>query len=156
MEGFSTVQTSENANELYDELAERIHAQDDTGARRVFRELQKTGRSRQEIVTQVSLLLEKRGGGMSVAKGTEEISWLRPRRSIEPSPAEHQKPSAWSHTPIRDAHHRFDIPLEKTSPRPEIAPTNADRDRHAVAPHELNPDPQATAVAGEREKALKA
>ena len=81
------MQTSENAKELYDELAERIHAQDDTGARRVFRERQKTGRSRQEIVTQVSLLLEKRGGGISVAKGTEEISWLKPRRPIEPSPA---------------------------------------------------------------------
>ena len=149
------MQTSENAKELYDELAERIQAQDDTGARRAFRELQKTGRSRQEIVTQVSLLLEKRGGGMSVAKGTEEIPWLRPRRSIEPSPAEvHQKPSAWSHTPIKDTQHRFDIPVEKTSPRPEIAPTDADRDRHAVAPHELNPDPQATAVSGEPEKPL--
>ena len=146
--------TSENAKELYAELAERIHAQDDTGARRAFRELQKTGRSRQEIVTQVSLLLEKRGGGMSVAKGTEEISWLRPRRSIEPSPAEHQKPSAWSHTPIKDAQHGFDIPVEKTSLRPEIAPTDADRDRRAVAPHELNPDPQATAVSGELAKPL--
>jgi hypothetical protein len=148
------VQTSENAKELYDELAERIHAQDDTGARRAFRELQKTGRSRQEIVTQVSLLLEKRGGGISVAKGTEEISWLRPRRSIEPSPAEHQKPSAWSHTPIKDTQHRFDIPVEKTSPRPEIAPIDADRARHAVAPHEPNPNPQAIAVSGEPEKPL--
>jgi hypothetical protein len=149
------VQTSENAKELYDELAERIHAQDDTGARRAFRELQKTGRSRQEIVTQISLLLEKRDGGMSVAKGTEEISWLGPRRSIEPSPAEeHQKPSAWSHTPIKDTQHRFDIPVEKTSPRPEIAPTDADRARRAVAPHELSPEPQATAVSGEPEKPL--
>src|ERR1043166_2056334 len=43
---------------LYDELTKRIHAKDDEGVRRVFRELLDTGRSRQEIVSEIVRLIE--------------------------------------------------------------------------------------------------
>ena len=47
------MQISENSDELYDELTIKIEAGDDPAARRVFQELLKTGRSRQEVVIQV-------------------------------------------------------------------------------------------------------
>ena len=63
----------ENPKALYDELAERIRAQDDTGARRVFHELQKTGRSRQEIVAEVSRLIENVSADKPLGTSTGEI-----------------------------------------------------------------------------------
>jgi hypothetical protein len=57
------VQTSEKSEELYDELAKQIDAGDDAGARRVFQELLTTGLARQEIVSQISRLIENRSAG---------------------------------------------------------------------------------------------
>ena len=54
------MQVSENSDELYDELTNKIEAGDDPAARRVFQELLKTGRSRQEVVIQVSRMIEER------------------------------------------------------------------------------------------------
>ena len=63
---------SEAISTAYDDLADRIHAGDDTGARRVFHELQKTGRSRQEIVAKVSHLIERRGPDGAPGNSTGE------------------------------------------------------------------------------------
>ena len=75
------MQTSEKSEELYDELAKQIDAGDDAGARRVFQELLTTGLARQEIVSQISRLIENRSAGKTTPNGTEEIRWLRPRGS---------------------------------------------------------------------------
>jgi hypothetical protein len=112
----------ENPKALYDELAERIRAQDDTGARRVFHELQKTGRSRQEIVAEVSRLIEKRIADKSLGKGTGEIPWLR-----------HQEPSTWSHTPIDGPQRRPGRPAAETPSESEIPRTDADTGQRAGA-----------------------
>jgi hypothetical protein len=129
------MQTSENSEELYDELAKRIHVKDDMGARRAFRELLDAGRPRQEIVSRVSRLIEKQSAGKTLPNATEDIRWLRPHRSIEPSPAErHKKPTA-------------------SPTRPELARADADPVQRAGALCELNP-PHATAALGETEKPL--
>ena len=46
--------------ELYDELANRIAAEDGPGTKRVFRQLLDAGRPRQEIVSHISRLIEHR------------------------------------------------------------------------------------------------
>ena len=105
----------EDAKQLYDELAERIRAQDGTGARRVFHELQKSGRSRQEIVAEVSRLIENGSAEKPLGRSTGEIPWLR-----------HQEPSIWSHTPINGPQHRSDISATETSGEAGIRRTDAD------------------------------
>ena len=45
--------------ELYDELANRIEAEDGPGTKRVFRQLLDSGRPRQEIVSHISRLIEQ-------------------------------------------------------------------------------------------------
>jgi hypothetical protein len=137
------VHPPENEKELYDELADRLDAQDDTGARRVFHELQKTGRSRQEIVAQVSRLIEKRREDKPLGKSTGEIPWLR-----------HREPSTWSHTPFIRPQHRFDIPVAGTSGEPELPPTGDDTSQRAGAPDERSPAPQPTAASGVPEQPL--
>ena len=51
------------SDELYDELANKVEATDDSAARRVYQELLKAGRSRQEIVLEVLRVIEKRSAG---------------------------------------------------------------------------------------------
>src|ERR1700726_4720600 len=52
------MQVSEKSEELYDELAKQIEANDDAAARGIFQELLNNGFSRQEIVVRVSRLIE--------------------------------------------------------------------------------------------------
>ena len=54
------MQTSK-PEELYDELARRIHAEDGPGTQQVYRQLVNAGCLRQEILSQISRLIEKRG-----------------------------------------------------------------------------------------------
>jgi hypothetical protein len=90
------VRISENSGELYEELANKIEARDDPAARRAFQELLKTGRSRQEIVIQVSRVIEKRSAGNPGVSGTRETNWLKPHRAFGAGQVEGpKKPSAW-------------------------------------------------------------
>src|SRR5437762_5858681 len=94
--GDHTVQHPGNLEELYGELAKRIHAKDDEGVRRVFRGLLDTGRSRQEIVSEIVRLVEAKplNGGENFDNGTGA------RRAFEPSQTEwRQKPSIWTGSP---------------------------------------------------------
>ena len=129
----------ESAKELYEELADRMRAQDDAGARRVFHELQKTGRSRQEIVAEVSRLMEGRSADKPLGRNAGESPWLG-----------HQKPSTWSHTPINGPQHRFDRPAAETTEEPEIPRTDADTGQRAAAPNEH----RSGAVSGVRQRPL--
>ena len=134
------MQTSEKSVELYDELAKQIDAGDDAGARRVFQELLTTGLARQEIVSQISRLIENRSAGKTTPNGTEEIRWLRPHGSTRASRTQEHK-------------HRFDISAEKPPPSPEIARTDADPAQHAGEASEFSPEPQA-APSGEPERPI--
>lgn len=111
--------------ELYDELAKRIQAEDGTGARQVFRQLVQAGRSRQEIVTQVSCLIEKRSADKTHANRMEALCWVRPNRSIEKTPLGAQ-----------------------------IAHSEGDPAQRARAPDELRPETQGNAGSGQPEKPL--
>ena len=112
--------------ELYGELAKRIHAKDDEGVRRVFRELLDTGRSRQEIVSEIVRLIEAKplNGGENFDNGTGA------RRAFEPSQTEwRQKPSIWAGRPATSGagQQGFGFGAEKIPPsreptQPESAP----------------------------------
>ena len=115
----------DNAKELYDELADRIRAQDDAAARRVFHELQNTGRSRQEIVAEVSRLIENGSADRPLGRSAREIPWQK-----------HPEPSIWSHTPIKGPQQRFDTPATETSGEPKIPRTDADTGQGTGAPNE--------------------
>jgi hypothetical protein len=81
------VQVPEEIERLYVELATCIQAKDDKGVKRVFRELLDIGRSRQEIVSEVVLLLDKK-------PGTDENPSNRtdpPQESVGRSPSEHDR-----------------------------------------------------------------
>ena len=155
--------------ELYDELAKRIEAEDGAGTKRVFRQLLDAGRPRQEIVSHISRLIEQRSPDKTLANGSEEIRWPKPQ-SLEPSQIEaHNKPSALPNTPVSNAaDQRLDRSAERTSLNPEIARTEADPVQRAGTSYELSPEPQITAgseqpkkplisqtAAGEREDAIK-
>ena len=80
-----------------------------------FRQLL-AGRPRQEIVSQISRLIENRGLDKAIANGTEEIRWPK-RQSMEPNPTgAHKKPIAWPTTSIRNA---ADQRFERTSLGPK-------------------------------------
>src|SRR5439155_25720675 len=83
---------------LYDELAKRIHAKDDEGVRRVFRELLDAGRSRQEIMSEIVRLIDAKPPNLdeNSGKGTGA------RRAFEPSQTEwRQKRSTWPDSQAR-------------------------------------------------------
>jgi len=113
--------------ELYDELANRIRAEDGPGTKRVFRQLLDAGRPRAEIISRISRLIEQRSPDKTLANGSEEIRWPKPE-SIEPSQIEeHKEPSAWPNTPISNAaDQRLDGSAERTLLNPEIPRTPAD------------------------------
>src|SRR5438270_6942990 len=113
--------------ELYDELANRIEAEDGAGTKRVFRQLLDAGRPRQEIVSHISRLIEQRSPDKTLANGSEEIRGPKPQ-SLKPSQVEEQrKPSAWPNTPISNAaDQRLDGSAERTSLNPEIPGTPAE------------------------------
>jgi hypothetical protein len=149
------VQISENSDELYEELANKIEARDDPAARRAFQELLKTGRSRQEIVIQVSRVIEKRNAGNPGVSGTRETSWLKPHRSFGASQVEGlKKPSAWSDTPTTYGtdQHAFGIGVEKASLG--IARTDTDPAQRADVPSQLSPKPQTIAASADPEKPI--
>ena len=149
------MQVSENSDELYDELTNKIEAGDDPAARRVFQELLKTGRSRQEVVIQVSRMIEERSAGNSGVSGTKETSWLRPHRSFGASQLEGpKKPSAWADTATENGadQHRLDSDVEKTSLG--IARTDTDPAQRADVPSQLSPEPQTIAPSADSEKPI--
>ena len=149
------MQISENSDELYDELTNKIEAGDDPAARRVFQELLKTGRSRQEVVIQVSRIIEERSAGNSGVSGTKETSWLRPHRSFGASQLEGpKKPSAWADTATENGadQHRLDSDVEKTSLG--IARTDTDPVQRADVPSQLSPEPQTIAPSADSEKPI--
>src|SRR5437588_1529619 len=127
--------------ELYDELANRIEAEDGPGTKRVFRQLLDAGRPRQEIVSHISRLIEQRTPDKTHANDSEEIRWPKPQS--------------------------LDGSADRLSLNPEIARTEADPIRRAGTSYELSPEPQITAgseqlekplsqtAAGEREDAIK-
>jgi hypothetical protein len=141
--------------ELYDELANRIAAEDGPGTKRVFRQLLDAGRPRQEIVSHISRLVEQRRPDKNLANDSEEIRGPK-LQSIEPSQSEeHEKPSAWRNTPISNAaDQRLDGNEERTSLNPEIAATQAGPVQRAGTSDELSPEPQITAVSEEPEEPL--
>lgn len=154
--GISTVQISENWKELYDELAERIRAKDDTGVRQVFRELLEAGRPRQEILDEVARLIHGPSKGRSFTNDMEELRWVKPQRSSEPSQSEeHKKPNAWSISPIKGTdRQRLDVSAEKTALGTQITQTGADSAQRTGASSEFIPEPQTSAVSGQPEKPL--
>ena len=99
--GDHPVQVSEKVEELYNELAKHVHAKDDTEVRRVFRELLDTGRSRQEIVSEVVRLVEgKSNSGAGATRSTDQKRSASSRRSSPPGQTERrQKRSTGSDTP---------------------------------------------------------
>src|SRR5947209_4664015 len=141
--------------ELYDELASRIEAEDGPGTKRVFRQLLDAGRPRPEIVSRISRLIEQRSADKTPANGSEEIRWSKPQ-SLEPSQVEEQrKPSVWTDTPrSHAADQRLDGTGERTSLNPEIPGTPVDPVQRAGASYERSPEPGITAVSEQREKPL--
>ena len=141
--------------ELYDELANRIRAEDGPGTKRVFRQLLDAGRPRAEIISRISRLIEQRSPDKTLANGSEEIRWPK-LQSLEPSQVEEQrKPSAWTDTPVSNAaDQRLDGSAERTSLNPEIARTEADPVQRAGTSYELSPEPQITAGSDQPEKPL--
>jgi hypothetical protein len=141
--------------ELYDELANRIAAEDGPGTKRVFRQLLDAGRPRQEIVSHISRLVEQRSPDKTLANGSEEIRWPK-SQSIEPSQIEeHKKPSAGPNTPISNAaDQRLDGSAERISLNPEIAGTQVDPVQRDGTSDELSPKPRITAVSEQREEPL--
>ena len=149
------MQISEHSDELYEELANKIEARDDPATRRAFQELLKTGRSRQEIVIQVSRVIEKRNAGNPGVSGTRETSWLKPHRSFGASQVEGlKKPSAWPDTPTTNAadQYGFGIGVEKASLG--IARTDTDPAQRADVPSQLSPKPQTIAASADPEKPI--
>jgi len=147
------VQISKNSDELYEELANKMEASDDPAARRVFQELLETGRSRQEIVIQVSRVIEKRNAGNLGVSG-RETSWLEPSLFSGASRVEGPKnPSAWS-TPTTHStdQHGFGVGVENASlgvARTETAPA-----QRADVPSQLSPKPLTIAASAEPEKPI--
>src|SRR5438270_4246691 len=141
--------------ELYDELAKRIEAEDGAGTKRVFRQLLDAGRPRAEIISRISRLIEQRSPDKTLANGSEEIRWPKPE-SIEPSQIEeHKEPSAWPNTPISNAaDQRLDGSAERTLLNPEIPRTPADPVQRAGMSYELSPGPQITALPEQPEEPL--
>src|SRR5438477_11757444 len=118
--------------ELYDELAKRIEAEDGAGTKRDFRQLLDAGRPRQEIISRISRLIEQRSPDKTLANGSEEIRWPKPQ-SLEPSQIEeHNKPSTWPNTPVSNAaDQRLDGSADSTSLNPEILGIWPDPVQHA-------------------------
>ena len=115
------MQVSEKSEDLYDELAKQIEANDDAAARGIFQELLNNGFSRQEIVVRVSRLIEKRSAGKTGGVPTDKIGWLRPHFPIEPSVSEARKrPNASGRASMPNARH-FDNGAEKTLPSSGIS-----------------------------------
>jgi hypothetical protein len=157
------------SEELYDELANRIRAEDGPGTKRVFRQLLDAGRPRAEIISRISRLIEQRSPDKTLTNGSEEIPWPK-RQSLEPSQVEeHNQPSAWTDTPRSNAaDQRLDGSAERTSLNPEIPGAPADPVQPAGTSYEVSPEPQMTAgpeqpekplmrqtAGGERENAIK-
>jgi hypothetical protein len=82
---------------LFGELATYMHAKDEKGIRRVFRELLDTGRSRAEIMSEVIRLLDKNPSAADQrSNGTGQHRLTEPKTSVGPSQVErHQSPMAW-------------------------------------------------------------
>ena len=141
--------------ELYDELATRIQAEDGPGTKRVFRQLLDAGRPRPEIISRISRLIEQRSADKTLANGSEEIRWPKPQ-SLNPSQVEeHNQPSAWPNTPISNAaDQRLDSSAERTSLNPEIPGTPADPVQRAGTSYERSPESETTAVWEQPEKPL--
>ena len=83
------MQTSK-PEELYDELARRIHAEDGPGTQQVYRQLVNAGCLRQEILRQISRLIEKRGLDKACTNVVGEIRWPKPQR-MEPAKLSHTR-----------------------------------------------------------------
>ena len=142
------------SEELYDELANRIRAEDGPGTKRVFRQLLDAGRPRAEIISRISRLIEQRSPDKTLANGSEKIRWPK-LQSLEPSQVEEQrKPSAWTDTPVSNAaDQRLDGSAERTSLNP-ILGAPADPVQPAGTSYELSPEPQITAGSEQPEKPL--
>ena len=148
------MQTSK-PEELYDELARRIHAEDGPGTQQVYRQLVNAGCLRQEILRQISRLIEKRGLDKACTNVVGEIRWPKPQR-MEPSKTEpHQNSGARPDAPIGNAADQWPYArAESTSPSPEIAWTEPDRAQRAGGSSELSPERQETAASGYPGEAL--
>jgi hypothetical protein len=146
------VPISNVSDELYDELANKVEATDDSAARRVYRELLKAGRSRQEIVLEVLHVIEKRSAGNPDVGGTRETSWLSPHRSFGTSQIEGiKKRNAGPDPPTTSGANRYrsDIGVEQASLG--IARTDTDPARRADVPTQFSPKPQTTATSKDEE-----
>jgi hypothetical protein len=154
MAGDIKVQTSK-PEELYDELVKRIHAEDGSGAREIYRQLLDAGRPRQEIVSEISRCIEKQSPDKTQANVLHEIRWPKPQ-SLEPSQTEaHQKANTWPDTPIRAAaDRRLDVRAERTLLSTDILRAEPDTAHRAGAACELGPEPQKIPVSGHRKKPL--
>lgn len=141
--------------ELYDELANRIAAEDGPGTKQVFRQLLDAGRPRQEIVSHISRLIEQRSTDKTLANGSEETRWQKPQ-SLEPSQIEqHKKPSAWPNTPVSNAaDQRLDGSAERTPLMSELLGAPLDPVQRDGTSDELSPEPQITAVSEQWEEPL--
>jgi hypothetical protein len=107
-----------NVEELYDELAKRIHAKDDEGVRRVFRKLLDTGRSRQEIVSEIVRLIDARPPNVAGNSDKGRVA----RRAFEQSQTEwRRKPSTWPDSAARNGAGQQGFGVEKIRPKPEPA-----------------------------------
>src|SRR4051812_8938441 len=106
---------------LYDELAKRIHAKDDEGVRRVYRELLDAGRSRQEIMSEIVLIIDAKppNPGENSDNGI-----VGARRAFVPGQTEwRRKPRTWpdSRATSDAGQQGFGFDPEKIPPRPEPA-----------------------------------
>jgi hypothetical protein len=91
------VKARDEIERLYGELAAHMHAKDEKGVKQVFRELLDTGRSREEIVSEVIGLLDKKPSAADQPSNGTDQHWLtEPRASVARSQVErHQSPMAW-------------------------------------------------------------
>jgi hypothetical protein len=148
------VQTSK-PEELYDELAKRIRAEDGPGTQQVYRQLVNAGCPRQEILSQISRLIEKRGLDKASTNVMGEIRWPKPQ-PMEPSQAEAQQNSgARPGAATGDAADQWqDVSAGRTSRNPEMAWTEPDTPQRAGGSSGLSPERQETAFSGYSREAL--
>jgi hypothetical protein len=110
-----TAQIPEETQRLYDELANHIHAKDDGGVRRVFRELLNIGRSRQEIVDAIVRLTDPTPyPRQNAKKAAEQSASANPGRAAEVSETEEsQNPGTGPDTPVTNSCESFGIDTAK-------------------------------------------
>jgi hypothetical protein len=136
------VQVSDSkVEELYRELAACMHAKDDKGVKRVFQDLLDTGRSRQEIVSEVIRLLDNSARiAQQQSNGADRPPSAGPTIAVELSSADpHHNSTAWPKVSPQLSDDAGDqkpvgIPADQTPHEPKPGQQTGPRQRNRSKP----------------------